>query len=210
MKSKNKTQDTKIVYSDILIISNNIPYMKKNIALGVLLLCALTLVSCTQENTEDTVSSENTPNLETNNETIMVQEGSKVSVHYTGTLEDGTKFDSSLDRGQPLEFTAGAGQMIPGFDAGVMGMKIGDKKTLTLPAAEAYGEYDESRVQVVPKEQLSDFEAAGFELKAGEKIPTQFGNVLIKEAGETEVTLDMNHELAGKTLIFDIEMMEIK
>jgi len=72
--------------------------------------------------------------LESNNNTdnMEVKNGSKVAVHYTGTLEDGTKFDSSHDRGTPLEFTAGAGQMIPGFDAGVMGMKVGDKKTLTL------------------------------------------------------------------------------
>lgn len=187
--------------------------MKKNIVLGVLLLCALTLVGCTEKESTDTntnVSEEKNNTLETNEESNMVKEGSKVAVHYTGTLEDGTKFDSSLDRGQPLEFTAGAGQMIAGFDAWVMGMKVGDKKTLTLAPAEAYGEYDETRTQVVPKEQLKDFEAAGFELKAGEKIPTQFGNVLIKETTDTEVTLDMNHELAGKTLIFEVEMMEIK
>lgn len=139
----------------------------------------------------------------------MVEKGNKVAVHYTGTLEDGTKFDSSLDRGQPLEFTAGTGQMIPGFDAGVMGMKVGDKKTLTLPAAEAYGEYDEAKKQVVPKADLESFKAAGFELVEGEKIPTQFGNLVIVAADDETVTLDLNHELAGKTLIFDIELVSV-
>lgn len=180
--------------------------MKKHIVLGVLLLCVFTLGSCSQTESQNT--EKNT--LETNTDTDMVKSGSKVAVHYTGTLEDGTKFDSSLDRGQPLEFTAGAGQMIAGFDAGVMGMKVGDKKTLTLAPTEAYGEYDEARVQVIPREQLASFEAAGFELKAWEKIPTQFGNLLIKETTESEVTVDMNHDLAGKTLIFEIELMEIK
>lgn len=188
--------------------------MKKQILLSVLLLCAFTLWSCAQtqetQNTEETEPVSETSNLDNNTLNDMVQTGSKVAVHYTGTLEDGTKFDSSLDRGQPLEFTAGAGQMIAGFDAGVMGMKVGDKKTLTLAPTEAYGEYDDSKVQVVPKEQLESFSAAGFKLEAGEKIPTQFGNLLIKETTDSEITLDMNHELAGKTLIFEVELMEIK
>lgn len=190
-------------------------HMKKNIFLGVLLLCVFTLWSCSNETenteiTEETTSVDHTLDNDNATENMTVQTWSKVAVHYTGTLEDGTKFDSSLDRGQPLEFTAGAGQMIPGFDAGVMGMKVGDTKTLTLAPADAYGEYDDSRVQIIPRDQLSSFEAAGFTLEAGEKIPTQFGNLLIKESNETEVTVDMNHELAGKTLIFEVELVEIK
>jgi len=165
-----------------------------------------------QEETEEGSTEENSEtNLEPNNtDNMEVKNGSNVAVHYTGTLEDGTKFDSSLDRGTPLEFTAGAGQMIPGFDAGVMGMKVWDKKTLTLAPADAYGEYDETRIQVLPREQLASFEAAGIELKVGEKLPTQFGNFTITAADEANITIDTNHELAGKTLIFDIEMIEIK
>lgn len=204
--------------------------MKKNIVFLVFL--ALTLSSCTsttsevtQEGLQENVSSSETTTVEEGlppetlestqtsyiaNTSGMVEKGNNIAIHYTGTLEDGTKFDSSLDRNQPLEFTAGAGQMIPGFDAGVMGMKVGDKKTLTLAPEEAYGVYDDSRLQVVPKTDLASFEAAGFQLEAGEKIPTQFGNLTIKEVNDDTVTLDLNHELAGKTLIFDIELMEIK
>lgn len=111
----------------------------------------------------------------------MVEKGDDVEVHYTGTLEDGTKFDSSLDRGKTLPFTVGAQQMISGFDAGVVGMKVGDKKTMTLAAKDAYGEYDETRKQVVPKKELASFVAAGYELKVGESLPTQFGNFKIVE-----------------------------
>ena len=110
-----------------------------------------------------------------------VEAGDAIEVHYTGTLEDGTKFDSSIDRGETLPFTVGAGQMIPGFDSGVLGMKLTEKKTLVLAPADAYGEYDETRKQTVPKKDLASFVAAGFELKVGEKIPTQFGELTILE-----------------------------
>jgi FKBP-type peptidyl-prolyl cis-trans isomerase 2 len=176
----------------------------------VIFLSAIIFASCGTQNTSTETSEDSgNTNLETNNEN-MVQTGSKVAVHYTGTLTDGTKFDSSLDRGTPLEFTAGTGQMIPGFDAGVMGMQVGDKKTLTLAPAEAYGEYDESRTETVTRENLASFEAAGFKLEVGEKIPTQFGTLKITSVDGDNITLDLNHELAGETLIFDIELVEIK
>lgn len=105
--------------------------------------------------------------------------GSKVEVNYKGTLEDGTQFDSSYDRKETLPFTVGAGQMIPGFDKAVLGMKVGDKKTVTLEPIDAYGEYDETAIQVVPKDNLKEFKKAGFNLEVGEELPTQFGNLKI-------------------------------
>ena len=110
-----------------------------------------------------------------------IEAGDAIEVNYTGTLEDGTKFDSSLDRGETLPFTVGAGQMIKGFDAGVVGMKVGESKVLVLAPADAYGEYDETRKQTVPKKDLASFVAAGFKLEVGEKLPTQMGELEIIE-----------------------------
>ncbi len=104
-----------------------------------------------------------------------VEAGDSIEVHYNGTLEDGEKFDSSYDRGQTLPFKVGAGQMIPGFDAGVVGMKLEEKKTLKLEPKDAYGEYDETKIQEIPKADLESFVAAGFKLEVGEKLPTQVG-----------------------------------
>lgn len=102
---------------------------------------------------------------EGNSEADMVESGDDIEVHYVGTLEDGSQFDSSRDRDQTLPFTVGAGQMIPGFDAGVVGMKTGETKNLTLAPADAYGEYDETKTQTIPKSELQSFTAAGYELK---------------------------------------------
>ena len=113
-----------------------------------------------------------------------IEAGDDIKVHYTGTLEDGEKFDSSLDRGEPLAFTVGAGQMIPGFDAGVVGLKLEEKKTLTLAPADAYGERDDAQKQTIPKKDLASFVNAGFKLEVGEKIPTQFGELEILEVIE--------------------------
>ena len=124
----------------------------------------------------------------------MSNEGKKVRVHYTGTLADGTKFDSSLDRGEPLEFTCMAGQMIPGFDAAVKDMELGEKKTVVIPAADAYGEYREDLLQKVPVDQIP----------GGQPCP-----VLVRDISDGMVTFDMNHELAGKDLTFEIELVEI-
>ena len=105
-----------------------------------------------------------------------------IEVHYTGTLEDGTKFDSSLDRGETLPFTVGAGQMIAGFDAGVVGMKLEESKVLVIPAAQAYGEA--STQETIPKQGLKDFLNAGFKLEVGEVLPTQIGELTIIEVVE--------------------------
>ena len=96
----------------------------------------------------------------------MSNKGKKVKVHYTGTLDDGTKFDSSRDRGNPIEFTCMAGQMIPGFDSAVKDMAQGDTKNVHIPAAEAYGERDEAMVQQVPVDQIPN----GDQLPVGQTV----------------------------------------
>ncbi len=110
-----------------------------------------------------------------------VEAGDDIEVHYTGTLENGEKFDSSLDRGETLPFTVGAGGMIAWFDSGVVGMKLWDKKTLVLPPEEAYGL---SRPETVPKKDLASFVNAGIKLEVWEKLPTQFGELEIIEVIE--------------------------
>ena len=109
----------------------------------------------------------------------VVSSGSKVEVNYNWTLEDGTKFDSSYDRGQTLPFTVWAGQMIAWFDKAVVGMKVWDKKTVTLAPKDAYWEYDSTKTQVVPKASLQSFVNAWFKLEKWEKIPTQMWELTI-------------------------------
>jgi peptidylprolyl isomerase len=137
-------------------------------------------------------------------------EGDIVAVHYTGTLDDGNQFDSSEGR-NPLEFTLGAGQMIPGFEQAVLGMKVGETKTVTIPAAEAYGERDESLLIKIPIEQLppEGQPAVGMALiMTGADGRQQ--QVTIVEVTETTVTVDANHFLAGKDLTFEITLVEIR
>ena len=138
-----------------------------------------------------------------------VKKGDKVKVHYTGRLEDGTVFDSSEGR-TPLEFEVGAGMMIAGFDAAVFGMKIGEKKTAEIPAAEAYGERRDEMMFDVPVSNLpSDLTPeVGMPLAMQQSDGTPVP-VKIAEIKGDVVVIDANHELAGKNLIFDIEMVEI-
>ena len=126
-----------------------------------------------------------------------------ISVHYVGTLDDGEQFDSSRDRGQPLSFVVDAGQMIAGFDSAVRGMKLGQIKTVRIEAVDAYGEWSEESVLTVPIDQIPVETTVGDELFAGS------GNqrFLVLEIGETEARLDANHELAGKALTFEIELV---
>lgn len=137
------------------------------------------------------------------------KQGDVVRVHYTGRLNSGEQFDSSVGRA-PLEFTIGAGQMIPGFDAGVVGMGIGDKKTLTLAPSEAYGEWSEENTIPFPKDNIP----ADLQLEPGMELTMRSAeghpfNVTVKEIQDDAVILDANHRLAGQELIFDIEMVEI-
>lgn len=136
-------------------------------------------------------------------------EGNTVKVHYTGTLGDAQVFDSSRER-EPLEFTIGAGQMIPGFDIAVNGMSVGDTKQVTIVAKDAYGERNEEAVFKLPKTQLpEDLEPEkGMQLEASRE-DGQSQMLLIVEVEKEEVTLDANHPLAGHDLTFDIELMEV-
>ena len=140
---------------------------------------------------------------------VAAKKGDTVKVDYTGTLKDGTQFDSSIGR-EPLQFTVGAGQMIAGFDAAVVGMKVGEKKTVTIPAAQAYGERDTKLVFDVPRSQLP----ANINPQVGMKLQMtqnsgQVVVVTITEVNESAVKMDANHELAGKDLTFEITMVEI-
>ncbi len=152
------------------------------------------------------------------NDSRAVKAGDTVQVDYTGKLEDGTVFDTSIEETakkaniytanrtySPLTFVAGAGQMIKGFDNGVIGMKIGEEKTITIPPEEAYGEYNKSKIVAVPLQNISVEN-----LTPGQKIPTMYGNVTVVEINQTHAMIDFNHELAGKALIFDIKLVSIE
>lgn len=136
--------------------------------------------------------------------------GDTVLMHYSGSFPDGTKFDTSEGR-EPLEFTLGAGQIIPGLDNAVTGMAVGEEKSVTVTPDEAYGQRDPQRIQAVPRAQFPDHIPTdpGTQLQMqtpeGQTIP-----VVIADANETEVTLDANHPLAGQELTFDVELVEIK
>ena len=121
----------------------------------------------------------------------MSNEGKKVKTHYKGTLDDGTQFDSSYDRGEPLEFTCMAGQMIPGFDKAVCDMEVGETKMVRLEPAEAYGEHNPALVQKMPRSNVPNAD----QLPIGQTIYS--------------VSFDMNHELAGQALTFEITLVEV-
>jgi peptidylprolyl isomerase len=137
------------------------------------------------------------------------KQGDKVKVHYTGKLLDGEQFDSSKGR-EPLEFTVGAGQMIKGFDDAIPGMSVGDKKTINIAPENAYGEKNKDAIIEFPKENIpADMKLEpGMQLQLrdqdGRPIP-----VTVVEIKDDIIVLDANHMLAGKELIFDIELVEI-
>ncbi len=140
----------------------------------------------------------------------VAKKGDTVAVHYTGTLSDGTEFDSSEGR-EPLEFTVGAGQMIAGFDKAVDGMKVGETKTVTIPAAEAYGPVRPELVMEFPKSSLPQ----GMNPKVGDQLQMRTasgGSAIVKvtKVTDSSITVDANHELAGKDLTFKIRLVEIK
>ncbi len=135
----------------------------------------------------------------------VVEVGDYVLVDYTGELEDGTVFDTSVGR-QPLEFTVGAGQMIAGFDSGVIGMAVGESKILTLPQEDAYGEYQEGLIRAFPIEDLPE---SGAPYEEGDLILSSHGMVPIVNLTDTEAKVDFNHRLAGETLIFNVTLVSI-
>ena len=140
---------------------------------------------------------------------MAAQNGNKVKVHYTGKLEDGTVFDSS-EGADPLEFTLGQGQMITGFEEGVIGMEPGESRTLNIPADEAYGPHQADGVIEVDRSELPPEMPleVGMQLQAAQGNG-QTVNMTVVEIGDDKVKMDGNHPLAGKDLIFEIQMMEI-
>ncbi len=138
-----------------------------------------------------------------------VKKGSKVKVHYEGKLEDGTMFDSSKGR-EPLEFEAGSGMVIKGFDNAVIGMKKGEEKEFKINSKDAYGDRRDDLFREVPKEKLGDIDAKkGMVLQMqtpeGQALP-----VMVSEVKDKSVMIDFNHPLAGKDLVFNIKVEDIK
>lgn len=143
------------------------------------------------------------------NDVAQAKEGDNVKVHYTGKLEDGTVFDTSQDR-EPLSFRIGEETVIPGFEQAVIGMEPGDAKTEKLPPEQAYGPHREDMVMEMERNQIPD----NVEPKAGQQLQLRLQNgqtvpVIISSVEGESVTIDANHPLAGKTLVFDIELVDI-
>lgn len=141
---------------------------------------------------------------------MAVKTGDLIKVEYTGTLDDGNVFDSSQSHGEPLEFEVGSGQIIKAFDDAVIGMAVGDQKSITILADDAYGQPTTELIRKVPKEFLASLPDAkpgmvlGLSDSQGNQMPAK-----IVEISDTEITLDLNHPLAGKTLHFTIKIVEI-
>jgi FKBP-type peptidyl-prolyl cis-trans isomerase 2 len=139
----------------------------------------------------------------------QVKNGDKIKVHYHGRLTNGETFDKSEGR-EPLEFEVGSGMVIKGFDDGVTGMAVGDKKTINIPADEAYGPKNEEMIIDMPKDRFpKDMEIeVGMPLSMSDGQGQQF-QVVVAEVQEEVIILDANHPLAGEDLIFDLELVEI-
>ena len=140
----------------------------------------------------------------------IVKKGDKVKVEYTGTLEDGSVFDSSNKYDKPIEFTVGSGQLIKGFENAVIGMKVGEEKEIKIPPEEAYGQHNSELVKDMPRNIFSENKEMTpgmiflVNLQDGRQIP-----VWISKISENSVTVDLNPPLAGKTLTFKIKIVEI-
>jgi peptidylprolyl isomerase len=140
----------------------------------------------------------------------MAQAGDTVKVHYTGTLEDGSIFDSSSGK-DPLEFTLGEGNVIAGFDAAVTGMKVGETKTVTIPSSEAYGMRDANRIIEIPRSNIPQ----EIQLELGMQLQMQDTEgqvfiVTVVDIRRETIVVDANHPLVGKDLTFEITLVEIK
>jgi len=144
---------------------------------------------------------------------MSVKKGDRVVVNYTGTLDDGTVFDSSYhgDHSHPIEFIVGSGEIIKGFDDAVLGMEVGEEKDITILPEEAYGERKEELIQKIPKEQFPDSE--GLKEGMGVNLMTTDGNefpATIVKIEDDFITMDLNHPLAGEKLNFKLKLEEIK
>jgi peptidylprolyl isomerase len=137
------------------------------------------------------------------------KQGDTVRIHYTGTLQDGTEFDSSRDR-EPLAFTVGSGEVIPGFDAAVTGMTVGESKTVTIPAEQAYGPHRAELIVEVPRSQVPP----QITPRVGQRLQLGRGDqalmVVVREVSDETLVLDGNHPLAGEDLTFALELVEVQ
>ena len=143
-------------------------------------------------------------------EKTLVKKGDRVKVHYTGSLNDGTIFDKSKEE-EPLEFTVGSGQVIPGFDKAVEGMKLNEEKKVTLKTEDTYGKRDETAIREFPKSSLPE----NFKPEKGMviRLQNQTGRAIpgrITDITENNITIDLNHPLAGKDLTFNIKVIGIE
>ena len=140
---------------------------------------------------------------------MAIKMGDTVFVHYTGTLDDGTEFDSSTG-GEPLEFVMGGGMILPGFEAAVSGKDVGDKVSVTLEPSEAYGEHREEMTILVPRSEVPKH----IEPEEGMMLQLTLEegdiDVLVSKVTDDEVELNGNHPLAGKRLSFEIEVVNVK
>ena len=140
---------------------------------------------------------------------MAIKDGDTIKIDYTGTLDDGSVFDSSENHGQALEFTVGSGKVIKGFDDAVRNMELGEKKEFRLEPAEAYGEYKDALIDTVSR----DFVQASMDMEIGKTFLVQTPNgqqmpAKIIDLTDDEVTFDLNHPLAGKALTFNIKIVE--
>jgi FKBP-type peptidyl-prolyl cis-trans isomerase 2 len=196
---------------------------KTVISVVVLTFALIFLVGCTQTNTDNNAVDElnGGSNMADNNDVNSgnqlnnldnfekVKVGDNISVHYVGKLEDGSTFDSSVGR-QPLTFDVGAGQMIKGFDSGVVGMKVNETKTIIIQPAEAYGEYNPDYVREFPKSSFESFPGGLEGITVGMVVSAENGEQgTIIEVNEDTVKVDFNHSLAGKKLIFEVTIVSI-
>jgi len=196
------------------------PILRSLLAAALCTLFFIFLFGCTSSDEQKNKTNEVIGMAKTSTSgTAIAEKGDTVSVDYVGKLENGTVFDTSLEieakkgglplRGSysPLEFKVGAGQMIAGFDAGVLGMKEGEEKTVRLPPEQAYGNKREDAIISIPVENIGNSES----IKVGSMLYAQNGaSGTVVEITNGTAKVDFNHELAGKTLVFTIKMVKIK
>lgn len=176
----------------------------------VILVVGLVAAACGSSGSEDNVEQEDVkgepnPVAEASGDGgFAAQDGDVVDVHYVGTLDDGSQFDSSRDRGQAFTFTVGSGQVISGFDEAVRGARVGDVNTVRMEPADAYGEWSEDNVIQVP------FNPQQGDVQVGDEVYLTNGQpAVVLEVTEEYVKLDANHRLAGEALTFEIEVLSI-
>jgi len=181
------------------------------LAATMLLFGAIVLAACGGDSAETTTTTTTTTDsatpteAPTGGEGRIAQDGDAVTVHYVGTLDDGSQFDSSRDRDEPLPFVVGSDQVIAGFDEAVRGLAVGDVVTVRIPPEDAYGERDDELVFSVPIEEAPDDVAVGDEVLIG-GVTTG----MVTQVTEAEVVIDTNHRFAGEALTFEIELMSIE